>query len=124
MTPSNHNRRLYLDNAATSFPKPPVVHEAMTRFATELGVSPGRGVYAEARETGKLMSQSRSHITKLIHGENPNHVIFTLNTTDALNLAIRGIVRLGDHVINTWLEHNSVLRPYNALVNYLDVDQS
>jgi len=70
------------------------------------------------------MSQCRSHITKLIHEENPNHVIFTLNTTDALNLAIRGIVRLGDHVINTWLEHNSVLRPYNALVNYLDVDQS
>ena len=85
-------RRLYLDNAATSFPKPPAVLDAMTRFATELGASPGRGAYHEAREAGRLLQQCRERINTLIHGESPDHVLFTLNTTDALNLAIHGVV--------------------------------
>jgi len=114
-------QRLYLDNAATSFPKPSTVMEAMTRYATELGASPGRGAYAEAREAGELMQQCRQRINTLIHGEDENHVIFTLNTSDALNLAIRGIVMARQdkpdkpHVITSDLDHNSVLRPYNAL---------
>lgn len=114
------SQRVYMDNAATSFPKPAAVHEAMARFATELGASPGRGAYAEAREAGRLLHQCRQRINRLINGDpaRPEQIIFTLNTTDALNLAIRGILRPGEgrnHVITTWMDHNSVLRPLNAL---------
>lgn len=113
-----------MDNAATSFPKPPAVLRAMSRFATELGASPGRGAYAEAREAGRLLHQCRQRINTLIHGQKPEHVVFTLNTTDALNMAIRGLTRPGDHVITTWMDHNSVLRPYNALAQRIGLDQS
>ncbi len=114
-------RRLYMDNAATSFPKPKAVLEAMTYYANELGASPGRGAYAEAREAGRLMNQCRERIARLIGADAtcPEQIIFTLNTSDALNIAIRGIV-LADtsrprHLITTHLDHNSVLRPFNAL---------
>lgn len=123
-------QRCYLDNAATSFPKPPSVLEAMTRYATELGASPGRGAYDEVKETGRLFDECRLRISQLIHGEDPNHVIFTLNASDALNMAIRGIVHGYDeskqkpHVITTWLEHNSVLRPLNELVSRGDAEQT
>ncbi len=111
--------RLYLDNAATSFPKPPAVLDAMTRYATELGASPGRGGYAEAREAAELMQRCRERINTLIGGASPDNVVFTLNTSDALNLAIRGVVLKHPgkrrHVITTDLDHNSVLRPFNTL---------
>jgi cysteine desulfurase family protein len=109
------NPRIYLDNAATSFPKPAAVHSAMSRYATELGASPGRGAYAEAREGGRILTECRELLCRLFGGEDPNHVIFTLNASDALNLAIHGLVRPGDHVVTTWLEHNSVLRPLSRL---------
>lgn len=116
--------RIYMDNAATSFPKPPAVLQAMTHYATQLGASPGRGAYREAREAGRLMQQCRSRINTLIHGESDDHVIFTLNTTDALNIAIKGLVRAGDHVITTWLDHNSILRPFNMMVEIDGVEQT
>ncbi|MEE9212808.1 MAG: aminotransferase class V-fold PLP-dependent enzyme [Phycisphaeraceae bacterium] len=118
--------RLYMDNAATSYPKPAAVQAAMVRFATEIGASPGRGGYAEAQEAGRLIFQCRQRINQLINGDlgKPEHVVFTLNTTDALNMAIRGIVRPADHVITTWLDHNSVLRPYNALAERFDIHQT
>ena len=119
--------RLYMDNAATSFPKPSAVHQAMLRFATELGASPGRGAYAEAREAGRLLLQCRQRINQLIHGDpdKPQQIIFTLNTTDALNMAIRGLLQNGgrsNHLITTWLDHNSVLRPFNALIEQMGVE--
>ncbi|HEX7008873.1 MAG TPA: aminotransferase class V-fold PLP-dependent enzyme [Phycisphaeraceae bacterium] len=117
-------KRVYMDNAATSFPKPPGVLEAMTHYATQLGASPGRGAYAEAQEAGRLMRLCRQRINQLINGENPDHVIFTLNTTDALNLGIRGLLRPGDHAITTWLDHNSILRPFNALANLNELEQT
>lgn len=117
-------RRVYFDNAATSFPKPPAVHEAMTRFAVELGASPGRGAYAEAREAGRLVMQCRERINTLIHGQDPRQIVFTLNTTDALNLAMRGLLRPGDHVVTTWMDHNSVLRPLNALAQDNGIEQT
>jgi cysteine desulfurase / selenocysteine lyase len=113
-----------MDNAATSFPKPPAVHEAMTDFATRLGASPGRGAYAEAREAGRLMHVCRERINSLIGGESPEHVVFTLNTTDGLNIAIHGLARPGDHMITTWLDHNSVLRPLNELAQRMGVEQT
>src|SRR5687768_11308759 len=103
-------KRLYMDHAATSFPKPPGVLEAINRYATQLGASPGRGGYAESLEAGRLLRECRSRLNSLIHGEDPDHNIFTLNCSDALNLAIKGIVRRGDHVITTALDHNSILR--------------
>ncbi len=109
-----------MDNAATSSPKPPKVLEAMVHYATELGGSPGRGAYRESREAGQLLRNARQRINRLIHGQNPDHVIFTLNCSDALNMGIRGVLRPGDrrnHVITTDVDHNSVLRPLNKLVS-------
>jgi len=118
------SRRIYLDNSATSFPKPPSVHQAMARYAVDLGASPGRGAYVESREAGKLLEQCRHRINQLIHGENPSHVIFTLNASDALNLAIHGTLRPGDHVVTTWMEHNSVLRPLSQLASAGVIEQT
>lgn len=116
--------RIYLDNSATSFPKPEVVAQAMGHYATALGASPGRGAYAEARRAGELLFRCRQRLQTLIGGERPEHVIFTLNASDALNLAIHGLVRPGDHVVTSWMEHNSVLRPLNRLVSTLGVEQT
>ena len=128
--------RLYMDNAATSFPKPKAVHEAMMHFATQLGASPGRGAYAEAREAGRLMNLCRERLCQLIGADvsKPEQMIFTLNTTDGLNMAIRGIVGYAiaknttgedkPHVITTWMDHNSVLRPFNALAANKDIEQT
>lgn len=126
------SRRLYLDNAATSFPKPAAVTEAMVRFATEVGASPGRGSYAESREAAGILRECRERVHRLIGGEGgAEQVVFALNTSDALNIAIKGVVgaRLGAeaarqragedarriHLVTTWMDHNSVLRPFNAL---------
>jgi cysteine desulfurase / selenocysteine lyase len=116
-----HARRIYLDNAATSFPKPPGVYEAMLRYGQQIGGTAGRGTYFEAAEGARLIRQCRRRLCTLINGEDPEHVIFTLNTTDALNLAIKGIAaarqRRGRsaHLITTVMDHNSVLRPFNRL---------
>jgi cysteine desulfurase family protein len=119
-------RRLYLDNAATSFPKPPEVLEAMVRYASELGASAGRGAYREALETGALIADCRRQLCRLFHGEKPEHFVFTLNCTDALNLAIKGLVgpdRWG-HAICTHIDHNSILRPLHALEDQGFVEQT
>src|SRR5262249_52754186 len=104
-------RRLYMDNAATSFPKPEAGLAGMTDYATQLGASAGRGAYAEAIETGKLINECRARLNTLFNGEDPNHFIFTLHCTDALNLAIHGLIRPGEktHVICTQIDHNSIL---------------
>jgi cysteine desulfurase / selenocysteine lyase len=115
--PEQNVRRLYMDNAATSSPKPKGVWDAMRHYTTELGASAGRGSYAEALETGRLINECRRRICRLFSGEKPEHVIFTLNCSDALNLAIKGIIKPAgdDHVICTEMDHNSVLRPLNDL---------
>jgi cysteine desulfurase family protein len=110
-------RRLYMDNAATSFPKPASVLEAMTRYATELGASAGRGGYAEAMESAAILSDCRRQLKKLFNGERDEHFIFTLNCTDALKIAIKGLIdpsRVG-HAICSSIDHNSILRPINAM---------
>lgn len=119
--------RLYLDNAATSFPKPAGVHEAMLHYATHVGATPGRANYAESREGGRLIQQCRERLCTFFRVDQPakaEQVIFTLNTTDALNLAIKGIARhiqrtrpgARVHMISTQADHNSVLRPLNAML--------
>ncbi len=115
-------RRIYLDNAATSFPKPPGMYEAMLDFGQRLGASPGRGHYAESREGARIILQCRERLCTLINGESPAHIVFALNTSDALNLAIKGIVRHKRmsspgrpvRLVTTAMDHNSVLRPFHA----------
>lgn len=119
-----------MDNAATSFPKPQSVLKEMSDYAMRLGASAGRGAYAEAIETGKLIAECRSRLNQLFNGENPDHFIFTLNCSDSLNLAIRGLVlhaqSLGQrfHAICTQIDHNSILRPLNALQDAGVVEQT
>jgi cysteine desulfurase family protein len=117
-----------MDNAATSFPKPEAVLAAMRDYATELGASAGRGVYAEAIETGKLISLCRSRLNSLFNGEDENHFIFTLHCTDALNLAIHGLIqgskRSDLHCICTKIDHNSILRPLNSLADSGAIEQT
>ncbi len=122
-------KRIYLDNAATSFPKPASVHESMAFYATTIGASPGRGSYHESIEGGRRITRCRRLLASLFDAPDPDHIIFTLNASDALNLAIKGIahservrrVRDGSnkpvHFITTSMDHNSVLRPLNALAS-------
>jgi cysteine desulfurase/selenocysteine lyase len=107
--------RLYIDNAATSFPKPPEVLSAMRKYAETLGASAGRGAYRETLETGEILVDTRHRLARLIGTEDPNQIVFTLNGSGALNLAIKGLLRRGDHVVTTRMEHNSVLRPLHGL---------
>lgn len=106
---------IYLDNAATSFPKPVCVYEAMDRFNRELGVAVGRGAYRQAIEVSAEVQRCRQRAAQLFNAESPERIIFTFNGTDSLNLAIHGLLRPGDHVVTSVLEHNSVLRPLREL---------
>ena len=109
------DRLIYLDNAATTFPKPPGTLEAALRAYRESGVSPGRGSYDLAVQAGDLVDQVRRKLARLFGAPDPDRVVFAGNATDALNLALHGLLRPGDHVVATELEHNSVLRPLHHL---------
>jgi len=121
-------RRLYMDNAATSFPKPREVLGAMMRYAREVGASAGRGAYREALEAGSLLNECRRRLCKLFHAQRPEHFIFTLNCTDGLNLAIKGLIdptaSAKAHVICAEIDHNSILRPIQAMVERGWVEQT
>lgn len=105
---------IYLDNAATSYPKPPAVARAMTR-AIETGGNPGRAGHALAIAAGRIVEGCREDIAQMLGETDASRVVFAGSATDALNMAIHGAVRAGDHVISTLLEHNSVLRPLSEL---------
>ncbi len=107
--------RTYFDNAATSWPKPESVYAAVDHYQRAVGTSPARSVYAEAVEADRTIDAGRAAISRLIDGESPERIVFALNGTDALNLAIHGIVRPGDHVVTSVVDHNSVLRPLRWL---------
>jgi cysteine desulfurase family protein len=111
----NKPRRIYLDNAATSWPKPESVYSAVESYMRENGAPSGRGVYREAIEVSRLVADARLRIADLINAGEPRRIIFTLNGTDSLNLAIHGLLRPGNHVITSVVEHNSVLRPLRHL---------
>lgn len=107
--------RRYFDNAATSYPKPPVVAQAVQHYFAQGHASAGRGAYREALAAARILDECRTALRDLFGCRPDDHVIFALNGTDALDLAIKGIVRPGEHVVTTCLEHNSVLRPLSAL---------
>lgn len=102
---------VYLDHAATSFPKPQEVYQAMDACHRRAGVNPGRAGYDLCREAGSLVDDARALVCSLFGGADPDRLVFGLNSTDALNLAILGLVGDGAHVVTTRLEHNSSLRP-------------
>ncbi len=106
---------IYLDNAATSWPKPPCVIEAMTAFMAEVGANPGRSGHRLAVEAGRLVYSTREAVADLFGAPDPLRVVFGQNVTEALNLALRGVLRPGNHVVTSSMEHNSVMRPLRAL---------
>jgi cysteine desulfurase family protein len=116
-------RIIYLDNAATTFPKPREVLSEMLEAYGRMGVSPGRGSYDLATQAADTVYQVRKQVCEFFGGDDPERVIFGYNATDALNTIIQGLVTPGCHVVSSRLEHNSVLRPLNELrtqriVNY------
>ena len=113
----NFMQRIYCDNAATSFPKPPQVLKAMVNYAENIGASAGRGAYAEARQSAVVIRTCRERLNTFFNGENPDHFIFTLNCSDALNMVIHGLLKPGDHAICIAMDHNSILRPLNELTS-------
>ena len=106
--------RVYLDNAATSWPKPESVYQAIDRYQRECGVAAGRGSYRAADEVQRIVTRCRRAIARLIGAEDPGEIAFAQNCTDALNTGIHGLLRSGDHVITSAADHNSVLRPLAA----------
>ena len=108
-------RMIYLDNAATSFPRPAAVARAMTDALTRCGGNPGRAGHALALAAGRVVEGCREAIAAMLGETDATRVAFACNATDALNMAIHGVLRTGDHVVTTLLEHNSVLRPLSEL---------
>ena len=106
---------MYLDNAATSYPKPECVYEAVLSVMRQVGASPGRGGYRQSLDAGRILFQARETVARFFSIQDSSRVIFTHNATGALNLALHGTLSAGDHVITTSMEHNSVLRPLYAL---------
>ena len=106
---------IYLDNAATTYPKPRAILEATGRLYAEYGVNPGRSGYDLCMVAGEMVHTTRKQLSKFFGGTDPNRLVFAYNASDALNLLLQGVVGEGDHVISTTVEHNSVIRPLNHL---------
>ena len=102
---------IYLDNSATTFPKPKEVYDFMQEFYCKKGVSPGRSGYDMCIATEEIVFETRKMLTELFNGKDPNRLTFSYNASDSLNMIVEGILQKGDHVITGNLEHNSVLRP-------------
>ena len=123
-------KMIYLDNGATSFPKPQEVYETMDKFYRSTGVNPGRSGFDLCLEAGSMVDDTRSLLCDLFGGTDPNRLVFGYNSTDALNLAIWGTIAPGDHVVTTHIEHNATLRPLWKLeqmgcrVDWVDFDAS
>ena len=106
---------IYLDNAATSWPKPEAVYQAMDSLMRHTGASPGRSGHLMSVTAARIIYETREALSQFLGIADPSHVVFTSNATEALNLAIRGLLHIGDHAITSSLEHNSVMRPLRAL---------
>ncbi len=117
------SKLIFLDNGATSFPKPEEVYTYMDHFYRNFGVNPGRSGYDLCMEAGLVVEDTRKLLTEFFNGTDPNRLCFGYNSTDALNLIISGLLKPGDHAISTTVEHNSVLRPlYHLMRDGVAVD--
>lgn len=112
-TPSStrEDGALYMDNAATSWPKPPEVARAMVHFLDQVGANPGRSGHRMSIEAARIVYNTREAIAELFHAPDPLRVCFGLNITDGINLALHGLLKPDDHVITSSMEHNSIMRP-------------
>lgn len=109
---------IYLDNAATTYPKPEKVYDAVLDCMKNYCANPGRAGHKLAMRAAREIYDARENIAKLFNIDNPMTIVFTNNATDSLNLAIKGVVKKGDHIITTSMEHNSVIRPIKSLEKY------
>jgi cysteine desulfurase family protein len=106
---------VYLDNAATSWPKPEAVYRALDHFMREVGATPGRGGHRREEEAQHIADQARQVLARLFNAPDPQGVAFTMNATQAINMALKGLLRPGDHVVTSSIEHNALWRPLKAL---------
>ena len=106
---------IYMDNAATTWPKPPAVYRAVAGCMEKYGANPGRSGHKMAVQAGQILLYAREMLCELFHLGDPFQIIFTYNCTDSLNLAIKGSVAPGDHVVTTSMEHNAVVRPLKEM---------
>ena len=106
---------VYLDNAATSWPKPETVYQAVDHFMRDVGATPGRGGYQQEEEAQQIADETRTALAKLFNAPDPQGVVFTLNATQAINMALKGLLHPGDHVVTSSIEHNAMWRPLKAL---------
>ena len=106
---------IYFDNAATSYPKPESVYETVYKFMKDIGASSGRGAYRKALEADRMIYETRRKIANLFGVKDVSRIIFTANATDSLNLALKGFLKPGSHVVTTSMEHNAVWRPLKRL---------
>ncbi len=106
---------IYLDNAATSWPKPESVYQTVDEFLRNQGGNPGRGGHSLAVAASRMIEETRLLLARLINATDKDRIIFTFNCTDSLNTGLKGLLRPGDHVITSRLEHNSVVRPLGKL---------
>lgn len=108
---------IYLDNASTSFPKAPTVATAMSDYITNRGININRGSYSLAYDVEDIIYTTRQRLHTLFNGHDPSHVIFTQNVTMSLNMVIKGLLKAGDHVLVSSMEHNAVMRPLTQLLD-------
>lgn len=104
-------KRIYFDNASTTFPKPPCVPEAMYCYMTQIGTNINRGCYEQAYRVEEIVYETRELLNELFGGEDCQNVVFTKNVTESLNILLKGFLKPGDHVITSSMEHNAVMRP-------------
>lgn len=115
MADSTHLMTIYLDNAATSFPKPEVVYGAVDRTQRNVGANPGRGGHRLALDAGRIVFETREALGEFFHIRDASRIAFTANATEAINIALFGLLQPGDRVVTSSMEHNAVTRPLRAL---------
>ena len=108
---------IYLDNASTSFPKAPTVATAISDYITNRGININRGSYSLAYDVEDIIYTTRQRLNTLFNGHDPSHVVFTQNVTMSLNMVIKGLLKAGDHVLVSSMEHNAVMRPLTQLLD-------
>lgn len=115
---------VYFDHAATSYPKPDSVYEAVDHFQRQVGASPGRGTYQKSREADRIIFDARAALARLFNIADLSRIVFTANVTESINLALKGYLKRGSHVITTSMEHNAVWRPLKLLEQKGDITLS
>lgn len=113
---------IYLDNASTTFPKPKSVPDAIYNFLTTVGGNSGRSNHSNALSTNRILYNARESISNFFNFDSPQNVIFTNNITTSLNTLLNGIIKPGDHIITSCMEHNSVIRPIYQLKSILNIE--